>query len=69
MRLTLKPRVESGKDVLTVSNVSKAFDRLNTLFDRPVLSDPEGANGSPIIGKNGTGKTTLLKMIDGLEPM
>jgi ATP-binding cassette subfamily F protein 3 len=67
MRLTLKPRVESGKDVLTVSNVSKAFG-LNTLFENQSFLIRKGERVA-IIGKNGTGKTTLLKMIDGLEPI
>ena len=54
MKISLKPHKESGKDVLNVENLTKSFDEV--LFE----------NISFEIGGNGTGKTTLLKIINGL---
>ncbi|MGN0361370.1 MAG: ribosomal protection-like ABC-F family protein [Bilifractor sp.] len=65
MRLELKPRVESGKDVLTVTGLSKSFPGLN-LFQNQSFAVRKGERVA-IIGDNGTGKSTILKMINGLE--
>ncbi len=67
MRLELHPMIESGKDVLEVSHVAKSFgDR--TLFDDACFSLTRGEHIA-IIGDNGTGKSTMLKLIHGdLEP-
>ena len=66
MHLQLQPRTESGKDVLEVDSLTKAFgDHL--LFRDQNISIHKGERVA-IIGRNGTGKTTLLKMICGLEP-
>lgn len=65
MKLSLTPRILSGNDVLTISNVSKAFGD-HILFTHADI-DIKRTEHVAIIGKNGTGKTTLLKMINGLE--
>lgn len=66
MDIRLEPDVVSGNDVLTVIGLSKAFDA------RPLFTDGnfEIKRGEriAIIGNNGTGKTTLLKIINGLIP-
>lgn len=64
MRLTLTPSVLSGNDVLMISNLSKAFGS-NALFHDVNLTIHRGEHVA-IIGDNGTGKTTLLKIIRGL---
>ena len=65
MRITLTPRVVSGSDVLTVEHLSKAFGG-NRLFDDLSFSVRRGEHVA-VIGDNGTGKTTILKIINGLE--
>ncbi|MFR8536566.1 MAG: ribosomal protection-like ABC-F family protein [Lacrimispora saccharolytica] len=64
MRIRLKPRVTSGNDVLRVSNLSKSFP------GQPLFSDLnfEIRRGErvAIIGNNGTGKTTILKILNGV---
>ncbi|MCM1038536.1 MAG: ABC-F family ATP-binding cassette domain-containing protein [Ruminococcus sp.] len=64
MHLHLEPRIASGNDVLEVENISKSFDKL-TLFEELSFSVKRGEHIA-IIGDNGTGKTTILKMINGL---
>ena len=66
MRLQLQPRTESGKDVLEIDSLTKAFGD-NLLFRDQNISIHKGERVA-VIGRNGTGKTTLLKMICGLEP-
>ena len=65
MRLTLTPRVMSGNDVLTIKELSKSFDD-DVLFSDVDIEIKRGDHVA-IIGANGTGKTTLLKIIRGLE--
>jgi len=67
MKLTLTPRILSGNDVLTVTDVSKSFGT-HLLFQNVDIDIKRGEHVA-IIGKNGTGKTTLLKMINGLESL
>jgi ATP-binding cassette subfamily F protein 3 len=62
MSIHLEPRVVSGNDVLTVKNLSKSFDNL-ALFNDLNFEIKRGERIS-IIGNNGTGKTTILKMIN-----
>lgn len=64
MRLSLDISKESGKDVLTVYNLSKSFDH-KKLFEDINFEIKRGERVA-IIGDNGTGKTTLLKIINGL---
>ena len=66
MRLRLSPRYESGNDVLHAEELSKSFGGL-TLFTKLDFDLKKGEHVA-IIGDNGTGKTTLLKMINGLTP-
>ncbi len=64
MRITLEPIMQSGNDVLAVKNLKKSFDD-NVLFENLGFEIKRGEHVA-IIGDNGTGKTTILKMINGL---
>lgn len=66
MRLTLTPRIESGNDVLTVRGLAKAFGE-QRLFEQVDFEIKRGEHVA-VIGDNGTGKTTLLKILNGLIP-
>lgn len=64
MRIRLEPRITSGNDVLRVSHLSKSFP------GQPLFSDLnfEIHRGErvAVIGNNGTGKTTILKILNGV---
>ena len=64
LKLSLDISKESGKDVLTVHDLSKSFDEKH-LFSNINFEIKRGERVA-IIGDNGTGKTTLLKIINGL---
>ena len=64
MKLSLDISKESGKDVITVHDLSKSFDEKH-LFSNINFEIKRGERVA-IIGDNGTGKTTLLKIINGL---
>ena len=64
MRISLEPRVLSGNDVLHVEALSKAFPG-QTLFS-DISFDIKRGERVALIGSNGTGKTTMLKIINGL---
>ena len=66
MRLSLEPRVVSGNDVLTVEELSKSFPE-QTLFTNISFQIKRGERVA-LIGNNGTGKTTMLKILNGLLP-
>ncbi len=66
MRIQLEPRILSGNDVLTVRGLSKAFSA-EPLF-RGLDFDIKRGERVAIIGNNGTGKTTILKLINGFLP-
>lgn len=66
MKLTLTPRITSGNDVLTVTELSKSFPQ-QQLFSHIDFSIQRGERVA-IIGANGTGKTTILKILNGLIP-
>lgn len=64
MHFTLEPSVTSGNDVLTVRDLSKSFGPPK-LFDH-IDFDIKRSEKVAIIGGNGTGKTTILKIINGI---
>lgn len=66
MNIELNPSVISGNDVLSVSHLSKAFDD-NTLFT-DISFDIKRGERVALIGNNGTGKTTILKIINNILP-
>lgn len=66
MHLKLTPQFESGNDVLHIEDLSKHFGSL-TLFEHLNMDIKKGEHVA-IIGDNGTGKTTILKMINELLP-
>ena len=66
MKITLKPRITSGNDVLTVEGLGKSFPPL-TLFEDLNFSVKRGERVA-IIGNNGTGKTTILKILNEIVP-
>ena len=64
MRLSLEPRVVSGNDVLTVKELAKSFPQ-QKLFSNISFQIKRGERVA-LIGNNGTGKTTMLKILNGL---
>ena len=66
MHFTLTPRITSGNDVLTVRELSKAFPGQQLFSD--INFEIKRGERVAIIGANGTGKTTILKILNGLVP-
>ena len=64
MRISLEPRFISGNDVLTVEGLSKSFPG-QTLFTDINFEIKRGERVA-LIGNNGTGKTTILKILNGI---
>ncbi|MDD7114662.1 MAG: ABC-F type ribosomal protection protein [Lachnospiraceae bacterium] len=62
MRITLEPEIISGNDVLTIENLTKSFGEKH-LFRNLNVSIRRGEVVG-LLGANGTGKTTLLKIIN-----
>lgn len=65
MHFELTPEKNSGNDVLYVDDFSKSFGEKH-LFEH-ISFDIHRGERAAIIGKNGTGKTTLLKILYELE--
>ena len=66
MNIRLEPDITSGNDVLTIKNLGKSFGH-NHLFSHVDIDIKRGERVS-VIGSNGTGKTTLLKIINQMLP-
>ncbi|MCX4351026.1 MAG: ATP-binding cassette domain-containing protein [Lachnospiraceae bacterium] len=66
IHMTLTPRCTSGNDVLHVKGLSKSFGS-QTLFTDLEMDIKRGEHVA-VIGDNGTGKTTILKIINDLIP-
>lgn len=64
IHMTLIPRITSGNDVLHISGLEKSFGS-QLLFSGLEMDIKRGEHVA-IIGDNGTGKTTILKIINGL---
>ncbi|MDE6904176.1 MAG: ABC-F type ribosomal protection protein [Lachnospiraceae bacterium] len=66
MRIHLEPNITSGGDVLLVEEIGKSFGD-NRLFSHISFEIKRGEKVA-LIGDNGTGKTTMLKMINEMVP-
>ncbi len=64
MKISLEPQIISGNDVLEVQGLSKSFGE-HTLFTNLDFDIKRGERVA-LIGNNGTGKTTILKMINNI---
>ena len=63
INFSLEPRIASGNDVLSVEGLSKSYGKLRLFSD--INFDIKRGERVAIVGNNGTGKTTILKIITG----
>lgn len=61
MKLRLKPKFESGQDVLSVKDLKQSFS--NSLLFENVNFDIYKGDKIALIGANGSGKTTIFRII------
>lgn len=66
IHMTLTPKYISGNDVLHIEGLSKSFGSQKLFTD--IEMDIKRGEHVAIIGDNGTGKTTILKIINDLIP-
>lgn len=66
MKISLEPNILSGNDVLTVRDLAKSFGS-QRLFEHLDFDIKRGERVA-VIGNNGTGKTTILKLINEMLP-
>lgn len=64
IHMVLTPKCVSGNDVLHIEGLSKSFDSRSLFSD--LCMDLKRGEHVAVIGDNGTGKTTILKIINGL---
>lgn len=64
MKLRITPRLESGTDVLTVEGMKKGFGGTELFHD--LGFEIKRGEHVALIGKNGTGKSTILKILNGV---
>ncbi len=64
MKLSLVPDIESGNDVLLIEGLTKSYSA-TPLFEN-ISMDIKRGERVALIGNNGTGKTTILKIINQL---
>lgn len=64
IHLHLEPRIISGNDVLTVEGLAKSYPNQQLFSD--ISFDIKRGERVALIGDNGTGKTTILKIINNM---
>ncbi len=64
IHLNLEPRIISGNDVLSVENLAKAYPNQNLFSD--ISFEIKRGERVALLGDNGTGKTTILKIINDM---
>ena len=66
IHLNLTPEIISGNDVLTVTGLSKSYGEKELFSD--ISFEIKRGERVALIGQNGTGKTTILKILNELVP-
>ena len=65
MRLRLVPSIKSGHDVLSIEDLTFTFDDADVPLFENISFELKKGDKAAIIGPNGIGKTTLLKILMG----